>query len=61
MISEQRGSERGEGEPMFTVEKILEKRKIKGVWKYKVKWEGYSEAESTWEPIENLSGVMPLL
>lgn len=24
---------------------------------YLVKWEGYDEAESTWEPIANLSNV----
>lgn len=26
--------------------------------KYRVKWEGYPEEESTWEPIEHLRNVM---
>lgn len=41
-------------EEEYIVEKILEKKKYKNVWKYKVKWEGYSYDETTWEPIENL-------
>jgi len=57
------GSEMQEeaGERLYTVEKILEKRKVKGVWKYRVKWEGYSEKESTWEPAENLENVRHLV
>lgn len=43
-------------EDYYQVEKILDKKKYKGVWKYKVKWEGWSMNDCTWEPIENLEG-----
>lgn len=48
-------------EEEYIVEKILDKKKINGVWKYKVKWEGYSEEECTWEPKENLRNVKYLI
>jgi hypothetical protein len=41
-------------EEEYFVEKILDKRKYKDIWKYKVKWVGYSIDDCTWEPIENL-------
>ncbi|KAJ7928429.1 hypothetical protein B0H13DRAFT_982386 [Mycena leptocephala] len=25
-------------------------------WEYNIKWEGYTDAENTWEPLENLRG-----
>ena len=39
---------------MFAAERILKKRKRKGKVQYLVKWVGYPESESTWEPIENI-------
>ncbi len=45
----------------YIVEKILEKKKLGSIWKYKVKWEGYSEEECTWEPKENLKNVKYLI
>lgn len=33
----------------FTIEKILDKRKHKGVIQYLIKWEGYSTSDNTWE------------
>lgn len=48
-------------EEEYIVEKILDKKKINGSWKYKVKWEGYSEEECTWEPRENLRNVKYLV
>lgn len=34
----------------YTVEDILDKKMVKGkVW-YKVKWLGYPEEDSTWQP-----------
>ena len=46
---------------LYSVERILDKKKIKGIWKYKVKWEGYTEDECTWEPIENLDNVIQMV
>ena len=48
-------------EEEYIVEKILDKKKTNGIMKYKVKWEGYSENECTWEPRENLSNVKYLI
>ncbi|ALC42597.1 CG18186, partial [Drosophila busckii] len=39
-----------------TVEKILEKRYANGRVQYLLKWAGYPMEDSTWEPIENLTG-----
>ena len=36
-------------EDEYIVEKILDKKKINGIYKYKVKWEGYPlESDCTW-------------
>lgn len=40
-------------ESEYVVERIIGKRTRRGVVEYKIKWKGYSEAESTWEPKEN--------
>lgn len=48
-------------EDEYIVEKILDKKKVGGVYKYKVKWEGYDEADCTWEPKENLENVFYLV
>ena len=45
----------------FNIEKILDRRKVNGRFEYLIKWEGYSENESTWEPIKNLKNAKPLL
>ena len=34
--------------------RILKKRKRKGKMQYKVKWLGYPDDQSTWEPVENI-------
>jgi len=49
-----------EGE-YYTIEKILGRRVTKGKIEYKIKWEGYSMNESTWEPIENLETAKELV
>ena len=44
------------------VEKILKKGKDKnGNILYKIKWKGMSETNATWEPIENLFDILPLI
>lgn len=48
-------------EEEYNVEKILDKKKVGSTWKYKVKWEGYSDDECTWEPKENLRNVNYLI
>ena len=39
---------------IFRAEKILKRRKRKGKTQYYVKWLGYPEEQSTWEPEDNI-------
>lgn len=41
-------------EEEYVVERIVDKRKVKGVEEYLLKWKGYTDADNTWEPKDNL-------
>lgn len=45
----------------FIVEKILDKRLKGSKIEYLVKWEGYTDADNTWEPTRNLENVEYLI
>jgi len=50
-----------EREEEFEVEKILNKRIIRGKEKFLVRWKGYTVEEDTWENRENLENVKELI
>lgn len=41
----------------YEVEKIIDRRIKKGKKEYLIKWKGYSENESTWEPLSHLKYI----
>jgi hypothetical protein len=49
------------GSSMYEVEKVIGKKSINDKVFYKVKWKGYSQAESTWEVQNNLKYVSELI
>ena len=50
-----------EGEEEWEVEKIMNKRKVRGRDKYLVRWKGCMAEEDTWENKENLKNAMELV
>jgi len=50
-----------EGEEEFEMEKILNKRMIRGKEKFLVRWKGYMAEEDTWENRENLENAKGLV
>jgi len=49
------------GEEEFEVEKILNKRMIRGKEKFLVRWKGYTAEEDTWENRKNLENAKELV
>ena len=63
-----KGQKVEEGKPVeieeveeWEVEKILNKKKIRGVVKYLVRWKGFTAEGDTWERKENLKNVEELI
>jgi len=59
-----KGQKKEEGKPIeikeveeWEIEKILNKRKIRGVDKYLVRWKGFTVEYDTWERKENLGNA----
>jgi len=46
-----------EGIKEWEVEKILNKKKVRGIEKYLVQWKGFTAKRDTWERKENLKNV----
>ena len=63
-----KGQKKEEGKPVeiegveeWEVEKILNKKKIRGVVKYLVRWKGFTAEGDTWERKENLKNAEELI
>ena len=63
-----RGQKKEEGKPIkvkgveeWKVEKILNKRKIRGIEKYLVQWKGFMVEHDTWEKKEDLRNTKEAL
>ena len=46
---------------LYEVENILKRRVIKGKREYLIKWKGYPENESTWEPLSHLKYIQYMI
>ena len=46
---------------IYTVDKILNVKKVRGQLKYLVLWKGYPREQATWEPLSHLEDAKPEL
>ena len=63
-----KGQKKEEGKPVevegveeWKVEKVLNKKKIRGVDKYLIRWKGFTAEGDTWEKRENLKNAEELI
>ena len=63
-----KGQKKEEGKPIevegieeWEVEKVLNKKKIRGVEKYLIRWKGFTAEGNTWEGKENLKNAEKLI
>ena len=63
-----KGQKKEEGKPVeverveeWEVEKILNKKKIRGVEKYLIRWKGFTAEGDTWEKKENLKNAEEMI
>jgi Chromo (CHRromatin Organisation MOdifier) domain len=50
-----------EGQVEFVVENIMQDRRVRGKREFLVHWKGYSQHDSTWEPLCNVEGLQALI
>lgn len=48
-------SEEESDDDLFTVEKLLDKKVVKGRVLYLVQWKDYDSSHNSWEPVQNFS------
>ena len=45
----------------FEVESLLARKDLAGKPQYRVRWKGYAPTDDTWEPLDNLQAILPLV
>ena len=45
----------------FEVESILERKEVDGVPHYRVRWKNFPPEDDTWEPLEHLQAILPMV